>query len=367
VGAGDRQDTGFLRRIAGLYTKSLIIIVCLVIAVAVAGTVGFSVLEHRGLFDSFYLTIITLATVGYGDLVPQTLAGRAFAVVLIVTGLGVLAYGAGTATAFIVEGHLISVLRRRKMNRQIAKLTDHIVVCGAGNTGRHIIEELAKTKRDFVVVERERAKIDRILEQSGGRGELLYVVGDATEDYCLREAGIEKAHGLIASLGSDKDNLFVVVAARSLNPSLRIVSRVVDTGATNKIFRAGADAVVSPDAIGGLRMASEMIRPTVVSFLDTMLRSGKGDLRIEEAAVSKDSELVGKRLEEARLPEKTGTIVVAIRTAAGGRFIYNPPKHRKIDPGDILIAMGEAEQMRKLRAITGGPHRPGDFRSDLGN
>jgi voltage-gated potassium channel len=275
--------------------------------------------------------------------------------VLIITGFGVLAYGAGTATAFIVEGHLISGLRRRKMDRQIANLKDHIIICGAGNTGRHIIEELQKTKRDFVVLEQDSEVIDQMPDRIQ-MGEFLYVTGDATDDDRLRQAGIERAHGLIAALGSDKDNLFVVVAARSLNPGFRIISRAIAIEARSKLLSAGANAVVSPEAIGGLRMASEMIRPTVVTFLDKMLRSGKGDLRIEEALVLQDCELVGRRLEEARVPEKTGTIIVAIKKAGSEEFTYNPPKGTCLEAGDILIAMGEVDQMRKLRCLGGSPH-----------
>lgn len=314
------------------------------------GTTGFRAIEGRSFADSFYWTIVTVATVGYGDVTPQTPAGRVFTVLLILMSLGTVTYGLSTLGRFIVEGEFDRLLHGRKMDKRIAQLKDHIILCGGGKTAERVAEELIKTRHDFVVVEKDAEAIESILRI----GEFPYLQDDATEDAALEAAGIRRARGLIAALSEDKDNIFVVMTARQLNPELRIVARLVDEGNAKKLRKAGADELVSPNAIGGLRMASVMIRPMAVSFLDTMLRHSGGTMRVDEVAIGQGSELENKTLSDAAINSRTGMLVMAIRPL-DGTHQFNPSGQARLHVGDVLIVMGSAEQLQSLKALASAP------------
>lgn len=327
--------------------KRLLLILFILLAVFAVGTAGYIIIERWSLLEAAYMTVITLATVGFQEVRPLSPVGRIFTIFLIVSGIGLLAYAAGTTLEFIVEGELTGFLRRKKMEKQIQNLEGHYIVCGSGDVGKYIIEEFVKTKRKFVVVENDEEQIKKLKEDEN----IFYIAGNAAEDETLIKAGIRSASGLISALFSDKDNLFVVLTARNINPGLRIVSRAIDEGSVPKLYKAGADKVVSTEAIGGLRMASEMVRPTVVSFLDTMLRERETTLRIEEAEIPIGSPLAGKNLREADLPEKTGLIVVALKEGGTEKYSYNPPPETKLRERDILIVLGEVKGVEKLREL----------------
>jgi voltage-gated potassium channel len=229
------------------------------------------------------------------------------------------------------------------MDKRIANLDAHIILCGGGRTGRHIAGEFYKTETPFVVIEQDPQVIEH-LEQIG---DVLVLEADATQDESLQLAGIERAKGLVAVLGEDKDNVFIVLSARSLNPHLRIVARLIEEDNAEKLRKAGADEVVSPNAIGGLRMASVMIRPTVVSFLDQMLRSTGQTLRVEEVYLGPSSSLVGLTLGQSKLGERTGLLVVALQPQDGD-YEFNPGSGRVLGLGDILIVIGTREQLAQL-------------------
>jgi voltage-gated potassium channel len=242
------------------------------------------------------------------------------------------------------------------MNRVLDEIRDHIIVCGVGTTGVHVVEELVWTKWPLVAVDRDPVKLDRLQELTPDL--LPTVVGDATEDETLERAGIRRARGIVAALTDDKDNLFIVVSARQLNPQLRIIAKGVDMQASEKLKRAGADSVVNPAFIGGVRMVSEMIRPQVVEFLDLMLRDKDKNLRIEEVVVPKGSPLVGKPMFAAQIRQHTNLLVVAVREPAAsgaepGRFVYNPGPETLIVENMALIVLGETESVHKLRGAIG--------------
>jgi voltage-gated potassium channel len=247
----------------GRLEHRITVVLAILRGILASGTLGYMLVEGWSPLDALYMTVITLATVGYGETHPLSPVGRIYTIALILIGLGVVGYGLSTVVAFLVEGQLTGILERRKMERKIRSLRDHVILVGAGETGKHIAEELLNTGTPFVVIERDPAQVGA-LERLG---KVLYINGDATESGVLREARIESARGLISSAPSDKDNLFVILTARELNSALRIVSRVIAEGSRHKLLKAGADAVVSSNLIGGLRMASEMLRPHVVSFL----------------------------------------------------------------------------------------------------
>lgn len=321
-------------------------------AVVVVGALGFhGIGDGRWSWgDCVYFTIITLSTVGFGETLPgldDSDLGRPWTVGLIVLGSGTLLYFISTLTAFIVEGDLQGALRRNRMQSKLNQLSGHYIVCGAGTTGIHVIEEFLSSHMAFCVVDNSEARLAELAERFGPE-KLLYIVGDATDDATLEDAGIGRAAGVIAALHEDKDNLFVTVTAAALNPKLRIVAKAVEVSARAKLLRAGAKAVVSPTQIGGMRLASEAIRPKVVEFLDLMLRDPRKNLRIEEVTIPETSPMVGCALKETEIRKKTKVLVIAVRYA-DGRYEYNPPPEQRLEHGSTLIVLAETAEMQRLR------------------
>ena len=298
-------------------------------------------------FNCFYMTVITLSTVGFAETLPgmdDVPAARLLTLVLIVLGSGTLLYFLSSLTAFIVEGDLRGILRKRRMQQKIDKHENHIVVCGVGNTGEHIVRELLAMKRPFVVIDNDEQRIMDL--QQLFETEFLYVLGDATADKSLQQAGIERAQGVIAALSMDKDNLFVTISARALNSRARIVAKAIEHANERKLRRAGANSVVSPNEIGGHRLVNEMIRPAAVEFLDRMLRDTDETLRIEEADIPKGSAIVGCTLAEVSIRE-TGALVLAVRRSTGD-YVYNPGGSLTLNEGDALIVIAHPQDITRL-------------------
>lgn len=303
-------------------------------------------------FQSLFHTVITLSTVGYGELpgMEHDTLARAFSIVLIVLGAGSMVYFASVITALLVEGELRELFRRNRMRKGIESMEGHVIVCGVGRTGQHVLRELRVTHTPFLVIDNDAEKMARLRDEMP---DLAYLVGDATEDEVLLSAGIAKARGVVAALTDDKENLYVTLTARSLNPSLRIVAKAVEASAEAKLRKAGADKVVSTNMIGGLRLVSEMIRPNVTEFLDIMLRDPEHVLRIEEAPVTEGNPLAGKTLGEASIRKICDVLIVAVRNK-DGRYKFNPGAEHPLQPGSTLIVLGERSEIAKLRAAVKG-------------
>jgi voltage-gated potassium channel len=314
-----------------------------------AGVTGYMVLERWDFQDASFMTVITLATVGYGETRPLSPAGRWFTMALILGGMCTLLYALSSITAFVVEGELRDLLRRTRMEKEIAKLSNHFIICGAGRVGLVILKELLRTGNRAVLVDQDVAEVHEWGERHGG---VLALQGDPTDDETLQLAGVERARGLLAALDSDKDNLFVVLSARGMNKDLRIVARADEEATRDKLLRAGADTAVLTQNIGGMRMASEMIRPTVVNFLDTMLREKESTLRVEEAVITQGSDLDGQKLQDADIRRRTGALLVAVRRPDGG-YEFNPPSEREFRTGEVLVVIGDPGQLKALRKIAG--------------
>jgi len=318
----------------------------LLVFVAIAGTIGYNRLEGWDLLDGLYMTVITMTTIGYGETGPLSENGRVFTIVLGLVSVGIAGYAISTVAALLVEGDLNRIIRRHKMDKQIAKLNEHIILCGAGRVGTQIALEFYQTQTPFVLVDQDPEAIEEMLRV----GHIPYLQGNATKNETLRLAGIERAKGLVAALRDDKDNAFVVLSARSLNPNLRIAVRLNEEENIEKLRQVGADEIVLPDVIGGLRLASVMIRPSVVAFLDEMLRVTGQTLRMEEIRISDDSTLAGKTLVEADIARRTGLLVVAIKWGDGG-YQFNPRGQTVLKSGDILIVIGTPEKLVALKRL----------------
>lgn len=310
------------------------------------GTAGYMVLEGWNFLDSLYMTVITLATVGYREIHVLSDAGIVFTIVLIIVGTGTALAVLGTGATIMLEGELQAIFGRKRLEKRIKDLRDHYVICGYGRMGKIIARELRDGGRRFVVIEREPSMIQE-------NEDVLIVIGDATHDPVLKEAGIERAKGLISVLSTDAENLFVVLSARGLNHRLFIVARAVEEGSENKLMRAGADKVISPYHIGGLRMAYSVLKPAVVEFIEFATKTGNIELQLEEITIRETSRLVGQTLDQSGVGKNLGIIIVGIKRA-DGQLKFNPTSKSVIRAGDTLITIGEASRQKELEEFAVG-------------
>jgi voltage-gated potassium channel len=301
-----------------------------------------------------YMTAITISTVGFNETLDlDTVEGaRTWTLGLLVFGISANLYVLSSITSFFVESDFANVRRYRRHLRRMQEISGHYIVCGAGRTGIQVVNELIAVGHDVVAIDADKDVLDA-LEARG----ILTVQGDATEDAVLESAGLSRAKGIVATLDDDKTNMYVVVTARQANPKLRIVTKAVSQTAGDKLRRAGANAVVSPTFIGGMRLASEMVRPQVVRFLDEMLRDREANLRIEEAIVGDHGDLVGKKLRDAAVRDKTGALIIAVRSATG-TVDYVPSPDLVLEAGQTLVVIGTPGDVARLRECVG--HRGGD-------
>lgn len=335
-----------------LFLKRLAFVVGFTLALLAAGTVGFLQLPGWSFSDALWMSVITITAVGYEEVRPLTRAGRVVAGFVLAGGITAMGLWFALITAALVEIDLAETFRTRSIMKKIQELSDHVVVCGAGRTGRQVIRELHASDVPYVVVERDPDRAEIVRDEIDP--DALVLERDATRDETLEEANLGEAWGLVSALSADTDNVFVCLSARDMCPDLTIVARAYDEEATSKLYRAGADHCVSPNVTGGTRMASMLLRPQVMSFLDVVTGMDEMPLRLEEVSVPEGSQLAEHTLAEAAIPQKTGLIVIAI-THGGprdeGRLVYNPGPDERIRPGDALIVLGYPDQVDGLRAI----------------
>ncbi len=321
----------------------------LLLVVMLGGTAGFVALEGFSFLEALYMTVITLSTVGFREVQPLSTTGQVFVIVLIVAGLMVMTYTLGAIGQVIIEVQFRKILGRRRMVREIGALKGHFVICGHGRMGQILSQELRAENMPFVVVEGS-AELSEDLREEG----YLVVEGDATQDEILAEAGVTRARGLVAVVSSDVDNLFITLSAREMtresNPGLYILARASDENSIQKIRRAGADRVISPYQIGGMRLVQALLRPTVYDFVEVVTQSSGLDLMFEELAVGEGSSLVDTTIKDSGIRAEFDVIAIAIKKPSG-RMVFNPGPEYVIEAHDVLIFMGDKQQLARLRKV----------------
>jgi len=314
----------------------------LLIAIISLGTTGYVVVEHMVPFDAFYMTIITISTVGFMEVQPLSTAGRGITIVLIVLGISLMTYTLSQVARVFVEGELRKVLGRRKLEKQINELKDHYIICGFGRIGNIIVNELRAAKTPLLVVEQDPVAIEQ-LEAEG----VLYLNMDATSDEALTAAGLDRARGLVTAVSSDADNVFIALSAKGMRPDIFILARASDVKNESKLLRAGASRVVCPYQMGGRRMAEILHKPTVVDFLDQTMMHTELGLQMEEAVVAAGSPITGKTLITSNLRQDFGVIIVAIKRISG-EMVFNPGPGETFNAGDVIVAIGKKTELHRM-------------------
>ncbi len=336
--------------------KKILFFFTIAFLIAAIGIFGYSFLEGWNLIDSIYMTLITITTVGFGEVHPLNTPGKIFTIFLILGGMIAISVWLGAVTSVVIHREIRPLFWRRKMQKNIQSLENHIIISGAGETANTVIDEFIRSREKFVVIEKDQKVLSDLLESYSN---LLVIEGDATKDETLLEANIQKARGIITALPTDAENLFVVISAKALNPSIRVVSRAIDTQTQKKLKQVGADYVISHKILEGIRMASVMLRPTVVSFLDVMMRDTEITLQMEDLEVPPESPFKNRTLRESKIPQVTGLIIIAMKKH-DGHFIFNPGSNNVLEESDELIVLGQPAQFEKLQKYL----KYGDLKSE---
>jgi voltage-gated potassium channel len=331
-------------------TRRFTLGVFLLIGIYLLGAIGYKAFSpHTSFVDCLYMSVITVASVGFGEVIDSSNRPvlRAYTMVLILFGMAVNLYAVSVVTAFVVEGDLSHYFWKRRMSKKIESLNGHYVVCGGGETGSRIIDELLKTKRPFVVIDSSEKTVVELQKHK----DIAIVQGASDDEEVLEAAGIRRAAGVVVALGNDRDNLVTTLSIRTMNPKIRIVVKETELGMASRFRRAGADAIVNPATIGGLRLVSEMIRPGVVSFLDLMLRDAEHAYRVEEISIYPKSAWVNQPLKDIPLRNDYDLLVAAVRPVDSGKFVYNPKDSWVVEAGQTLIVLGRADDVRRAREV----------------
>lgn len=315
------------------------------VGIVTFGTAGYAIFEEMGPFDAFYMTLITISTVGFSEIKPLSHVGRLITVVIIVSGISVLTYTLGQVAKIFVEGELRRILGRRKLERQISELRNHFIICGYGRIGSVIVQEMAAENVPFVVIEEDPAKVE-LLEKDG----VLYINKDATTEESLHDAGIEHARGIVTAVQSDANNVFITLTAKDLRPDIFVLSRASDEKNESKMIKAGATRVVCPYLMGGRRMAQLLTRPTVMDFIDSAMMNHKLGLRMEEAVIGPQSPLMGKSLIDSHIRQDFGVIIVAIKKPSN-EMVFNPGPLEKLESGDVIVVIGKKEDLQRMDKV----------------
>lgn len=338
--------------------KTLVWIAGAIVLFVVVGTAGYVLIEGWGFLDALYMTVTTIATVGFREIHELSDGGRIFTIFLILGGVGTILYGLGSIVEFVIKAQFSGVLKRRAVRRQVEKLRDHFIVCGYGRVGQAVARHFTVHGASFVIVDNDSASLARA-ESEG----FLTVEGDATSDETLEAAGIKKARGVVTAVGSDAGNMFVTLSAKVLNPGLLIVARASSDDTVNKLQRAGADRVVSPYGIGGKQMAAFMLKPLLSDYLDVVTGRGALEFRLEELQLTEACSAIGRSIGEMAVRKETGASILAVRRGESGDFDTNPSPDTVLHLGDTIIAIGTPAEIFKLEELVGTAGAPAEERT----
>jgi len=325
-----------------IFTSKIKFALVILLTIFIIGTVGFHLIEGWSIIDSFYTTIATLSTVGYGDYSPETTAGKFFAVFVIIFGVGMMFYTLVLLAETFIEGRVRILLGRGKLEKIIEKMNNHYIICGGGRIGFLICRELMAGNIPCVIIDNNSEVIQKAQDEN-----FIYCKGDATQDKVLLAAGIKRAKGIICVLPSDAENLYVILTAKELNQKIYIMARSEEEESEHRLLRAGADKVMSPYTLGGVRMAMAIMRPAMLDFIEITTSRQSLELRMEEIPICKDSPFIAKTLEDSGIRKRFGLIIVAVKKESG-KMIFNPLANYVIEEGDRLISMGEDENVKQF-------------------
>lgn len=325
--------------------KLKLILIAFILLLAL-GIIGYKLILNVSFVDALYMTVITISTVGFGEVGTTSHLSEIFSVVMIFLGVGIVGYAFTTIVAMFVEGRLGDLWKGKRMNKKISALKDHYIICGSGELADVIVDKFVHEGLDFVVITDKEKDLDDYSQHN-----ILVIEGHSTEEEVLDQAGILKAKGLISALESEVDNIVTVLTARNLNKDIYIIANSTSKSGSDKLMKVGANKTLSAVEISGKRMASLMIKPNIISFLDIVTMVGDVELDLEEVVVKKDSYLENKNLAQAQIPNKTGLIVLAIKDHASGEMLFNPPASYDFKLGDVLIVLGREDQVQKLRDL----------------
>jgi len=326
--------------------RKLIYLFALLAGVLVAGAAGYSIIEGWSFFDSLYMMVITVATVGFKEVADLSPAGKLYTIAVILVGVGVVGFTLSNLTAFLVGGQIQEMLKAGKRQKMLSKMKNHYIVCGAGRMGYEAVRELSHETRRIVVIENNPETLAKLEQEN-----IITMRGDATEDDTLRNAGVEHAQGLLAALPEDADNVYVTLSARGLNPKLLIIARGTDSSSERKLLKAGANRVILPYQIGGRRMATILLRPEIDDFLELVMGKDELSLKIEIITIDEKSKLVDSTLKESNVRHVTGGAMVMGMIPTNGDMIPNPSGDQKFSAGDQLIVIGKLDQLEKLKQL----------------
>ena len=327
--------------------RKLVFAVLLFITSMIIGTIGYITIEHFSVIDAAYMAILAFSTVGFNEVQPLSQQGKFFSVLYIIINLGIFAYIASVLSTFLFEGELRKIFKNIASGREMKRLKDHIIVCGFGKNGAMACEELRAANKDFVVIEKDLEVIEAVPKER----KFSFINGNATLDEVLLEAGVDRAAIIITALQEDADNVFITLTARELNPDIKVIAKATEVNSQKKLYRAGATHVVMPDYLGGTHMAQLITKPYVIEFLDLISGVGGSKLELEEVSYEKlKPEFHDKTIRELDIRQRTGATILAFKDDVKG-FLFNPNSSKRITEGDVLILLGDADNIEKFRGV----------------
>lgn len=327
-------------------TKQVFIILIILIVILTGGTIAYYLIEDIDLINSFYMTVITVTTVGFKEVKELSVPGKFLTIIISLSSFIIIAGMVGVVNYFLFSGEIKKLYRSNKMKKKLSKIKKHYILCGTGEVGEQVIKEFIRNKVNFAAIDRDKDKLEKLSENYKN---IPVIWGDATLEDTLKKAGIERAIGMVIALPNDADVLFVTISSKQINPDIKIVAQVTEMNSVEKLKKAGVSNVILSKVIAGIRLSQLILKPNIVSFLDVLTHTEQVPLRLEEIKLSKNSPLINKTLSKAMIPKRTGLMVIAVKDEINNKYIFNPSASIKLDENIKLIVLGEEEKILNLK------------------